>query len=83
MVGVRRLDIVPEKLPLKTQSTVKEAIANMPALRSGLSKEKDTECSENAITEQVKEALIGHTNVDTEIKKSNSFSGHSMNSWTW
>lgn len=83
VVGVREdLEIVPEKLSTsKTQSTVKEAIANMPALRSGLSKEKDTERSwKNAVIEQVKEALLGHTNVDAEIRKFlNSFSGHPIN----
>tara|TARA_B100000963_G_scaffold361629_1_gene398266 strand:+ start:8 stop:1621 length:1614 start_codon:yes stop_codon:yes gene_type:complete len=84
VVGVREdLEILPEKLsPSKTKATVKEAITNMPALRSGLSKEKDTEKTwKNAVIEQVKEALIGHTNVDAEIRKFlDSFSGYSINS---
>ena len=84
VVGVREdLDFVPEKLlPSKNQSTVRETIENMPALRSGLSKEEDTEdLWRNAVIEQVRDALIGHTDVDAEIENTlNKFAKHVISS---
>jgi DNA (cytosine-5)-methyltransferase 1 len=72
IVGVREnVDLIPDRLSLsKTKPTVREAIGDMPKLRSGLSKELDTfESWQNAIIHQVKEALIGHTDFDTLIKE--------------
>lgn len=49
-------------------STVEEAIGDMPALRSGLSKEVDNnENWRNALATQVQDALIGHTSIDRAL----------------
>ena len=61
---------------------MRETIENMPALRSGLSQEEDTEdLWRNAVIEQVREALIGHTDVDAEIENTlNKFAKHVISS---
>lgn len=71
ILGVREdLDFLPEKLTSSNISaTVREAIANLPALRSGLSKEKDTtDAWKKAIVDQVTDNLIGHTDIDKKIE---------------
>lgn len=70
ILGVREdLDFVPETLlPSLKHATVRQTIDRLPKLRSGLSKEPDSFVAwKNAISDQVKGKLIGHTNVDSEI----------------
>ncbi|MDB9891499.1 DNA cytosine methyltransferase [Alphaproteobacteria bacterium] len=71
IVGVRSdSEFIPEKLNMiEGAVTVKDAIGDMPALRSGLSKEGDDEASwTKAVLEQAEDTLIGHTSFDDDLK---------------
>lgn len=71
IIGVRSdLEFVPEKLTPSTEiQTVRNAIGNMPEIRSGLSKETDTEPAwRDALIEQITDNLVGFTDFDDELK---------------
>lgn len=72
IVGVREdFDFVPNKLMQSSVSaTVRETIGKLPALRSGLSREKDTATFwRDAILDQVRDSLMGYTDIDEQIKE--------------
>ena len=70
IIGVRE-DITgkPEKLKKSSRAyTVRDAISDLPKLRSGLSKEIDNDSSwREAIVEQVNKVLVGKTDLEEEI----------------
>ena len=73
IIGVRSdLEFVPEKLTPSTETqTVRHAIGNMPAIRSGLSKGPDSEDTwRDTLIEQVTENLVGFTDFNDELKVS-------------
>lgn len=70
ILGVREdVNFVPGKLtPTNAHTNVRETIASLPVLRSGLSKERDTaETWKSAVIDQIEENLIGYTDIDEEI----------------
>ena len=72
IIGVRS-DLTFKPTPLKQSTfkrTVRDAIGNMPRLRSGLSKDEDTNSNwVEAICRQAEEHLIGSTNIDDFIQE--------------
>ena len=72
IVGVRSdITCAPSRLKkVMTPSTVEDAIGDMPSLRSGLSKEVDSyECWREALAVQVRDALLGHTSIDSVLSE--------------
>lgn len=71
IIGVRSdLEFVPEKLTPSTEmQTVRHAIGNMPEIRSGLSREPDSEPAwRDALIEQIVDNLVGFTDFDDKLK---------------
>lgn len=71
-VGVREdIDFKPKKMtPLGDRTTVKDIIYDLPKLRSGLSKELDSEASwKDAVSTQVKKSILGHSEYDKKVNE--------------